>query len=175
MTTLTTIRRAELAHTAEHPLVVVGHQVVGGRVSSREVPDSSALARFLDEVSGAVASATAWLELRASGYTPRTLPIEFPPSHFQFGVDAVRHVAAAAVLVVDRAGASHQWLSQGSAGHSDAVLVADPWNPVTRFPRESAITPAELRRAAAEWAFGEVFPPPAIRWRDASEDEIGWI
>jgi hypothetical protein len=167
---LTTISRVELAHAAEYPLTVVGHQVIGGRANSRHVPDSGALTRFLDEVAG-----TGWLELRALGYTPRALPIEFPPSHFQFAVDTAQCVAAAAVLVVDRDGISHQWLSQGTAEYRDAVLVADPWNPVTRFPGESTITLAELRRAAAEWAFGEVFPPPAIRWRDASEDEIGWI
>jgi hypothetical protein len=164
-----------LAHAAEYPQTVVGHQVSSGRVSSRDVPDRTALRRFLDEVTGAAASATAWLELRALGYTPRTLPIEFPPSQFQFAVDAVQHVAAAAVLVVDHEGTSHQWLSQGVAGHGDALLVADPWNPVTRFPGESAITFAELRRAAAQWAFGDVLPPVAIRWRYAPEDEIGWI
>jgi len=173
MAMLTTISRAELAHAAEYPLTVVGHQIVGGQADSRDVGDSSALASFLDDVAGA--STTAWLELRALGYTPRALPIEFPPSHFQFAVDAVLHVAAAAVLVVDRDGVSHQWLSRGASERRDAVLVADPWNPVTRFPGESAITLAELRRAADQWAFGEVLPPPAIRWRDASEEEIGWI
>ncbi|HEX4722007.1 MAG TPA: hypothetical protein VH333_05800 [Pseudonocardiaceae bacterium] len=96
-------------------------------------------------------------------------------SQFQFAVDAIRHVAAAAVLVVDRDEFSHQWLSQGASEHRDAVLVADPWNPVTRFPAESTITPAELRRAATRWTSGDVFPPPVIRWRDASENEIGWI
>ena len=175
MAMLTTISRAELAHAAEYPLAVVGHQIIGGQVNSRDVRDSSALVSFLDDVASAAASATAWLELRALDYTPRALPIEFPPSHFQFAVDAALHVAAAAVLVLDRDGISHQWLSQGASEHHDAVLVADPWNPVTRFPGESAITLAELRRAAAQWAFGEVFPPPAIRWRDASEEEIGWI
>ncbi len=175
MATLTTISRAELAHAAEYPLIVVGHQVIGGRANSRDVPDIPALASFLDDVVGVAGSATAWLELRALGYTPRTSPIELPPAHFQFAVDAAQHVAAAAVLAVDRDGVRHQWLSQGTAEHRSPVLVADPWNPATRFPGESAIALAELRRAVTEWAFGDVFPPAAIRWRDASAAEIHWI
>jgi hypothetical protein len=175
MTMLTTISRAELAHAAEYPLAVVGHQVIGDRANTRDVGDSGALASFLDDVTSAAATATAWLELRAPGYTPGERPTEFPPSHFQFAVDAVLHVAAAVVLVVDRDGIQHRWLSQGTAERRDAVLVADPWNPMTRFPGESAITLAELRQAAAEWAFGDVFPPPAIEWRNATEAESRWI
>ena len=78
--------------------------------------------------------------------------------------------------MLDKDGDIHQWMTEGDAGRDDVFLTHDSWNPKERqFPPESFITVAQLREAVAQWAFGDVFPPPAVRWRAATEDEVGWL
>jgi hypothetical protein len=36
------------------------------------------------------------------------------------------------------------------------------------------VTVAQLRVAVTEWAFGEILPPPSLRWRQAA-DEVRWL
>ncbi|MGH9893983.1 MAG: hypothetical protein ACREA0_18780 [bacterium] len=114
------------------------------------------------------------MSLKAEGYEPAGP--EFPSSNFQFDVDVEHEVAAAATLVIDKDGRSRQWLAQGDAYRDDVTLAQDPWNPTyTKFPPEAYITILQLRDAATQWALGDVLPPPAINWRAASENEVGWL
>ena len=101
---------------------------------------------------------------------------EVPPSSLRFDFDHEHGVAAAVCLVCDRAGNVYAWMTRGGAGRSDFVLSHDSWNPDdTRFPQQSFITIAQLRELVAQWAFGDVLPPPAVEWAVEPPDEIGWL
>jgi len=167
--------RSDLAHAVDHALVPSGRFYVKGSSFGAYLVNQDGLNYFMDLVlHSSVRTSTVCLSLKPEGHKP-TGP-EFPPSNFQFDVDQEHEVAAAATLVFDKDGLSHQWLAQGDAGRDDVTLVQDPWNPTfSQFPREAFITVPQLREAVTQWAFGDVFPPPAIRWRVASEGEVGWL
>lgn len=84
-------------------------------------------------------------------------------------------MAAAGLLTLERGEQGHQWLTVGEAGRDDVTLEMDPGNPGGHvFPPSSFITFAQLRVAVAEWAFGEILPPPSLQWR-AAGDEVRWL
>lgn len=169
------LRRSDLAHARNHRLVPSGRFYVNGSSFRARLVDPAGLKYFLDLVlRSPVRTSPVCLSLKAEGHEP-TGP-EFPPSNFQFDVDQEHKVAAAATLVFDQDGMSHQWLAQGDAARDDVTLTQDPWNPTfSQFPPESFITIPQLREAVVQWAFGDVFPPPAVTWRTATEDEVGWL
>jgi hypothetical protein len=169
-------RRDELAHGADHLLVPTGtFRDEAGSMFRATLRTETALAAFLDLVftfPGATSTVTLFLKPR--GYRPSAAP-EFVPSCLYFDVDQKSQIAAAALLLIDTAGRSHQWCSVGDAGRDDLVLVMDPENPeYAVFPPESFIPLGGLRDAIPQWAFGDEFPPPALHWRPATENEVGW-
>jgi hypothetical protein len=169
-------RRADLAHAADHVLVPGGtFRDVAGSTFRATFHTETGLHAFLDLVLAYPgATSTVTLFLRPRGYRPSGAP-EFVPSSLYFDIDQQRAVAAAALLLVDADGLSHQWLSQGDAYVDDLVLVMDPENPDhATFPPESFVPAAALRDAVLAWAFGGTFPPAAIDWRPMTEDEVGW-
>jgi len=170
-----TLARAELAHAATHRLKARANFQYSDAQYSVEFTTEAGLLRCLDTMmSFPRKSATPRLHLWAEGYKPRGP--EWPPSNLRFDFDREHEVAAAVLLVLDRDGDIHQWMTLGDAGRDDVFLTHDSWSPKERrFPPESFITVPQLRAAVAEWAFGDVFPPPAVRWRVASEDEVGWL
>jgi hypothetical protein len=171
-------RRAELAHGADHVLVPGGNfRDDAGSTFTARFATETALHVFLDLVLGYPGrTSTVTMFLKPRGYKPSpSAPPEFLPSSLYFDVDQASGTAAAALLLIDATGTSHQWLSRGNLGRDDVVLVMDPDNPeYATFPQESFITVAALREAVTQWAFGNELPPAATTWRTANEDEVGW-
>jgi len=171
-------RRADLAHGADRVLVPSAtFRDDSGSSFSATFGTETALRAYLDLVSrypGNTSTVTMFLKPR--GYKPApSAPPEFLPSSLYFDVDQESGVAAAALLVTDATGVSHQWLTQGDLGRDDVTLVMDPYNPAyATFPRESFLPVATLRDAVIQWAFRDVLPPEAVAWRQATEDEVGW-
>jgi len=170
------VRRADLVHSAEYPLVVSGTFVVGGSEFTAHIADEDGLSCFLAAVTRSpVATWTVRMFLKPQGYRPpRSLPIELPPSSLYFDVDQEHQVAAAGLLVSTDDGNAHQWMTRGAAGRDDVVLVQDPFNPEhSHFPQNSFITVGELRDAVFQWAFADVLTA-ATSWRPASEWDVRW-
>lgn len=171
-------RRSDLAHGADHVLVpsATFGDDSGSTFAAKFVTDS-ALSAFLDmAVQYPGKTSTVTMFLRPRGYKPPpSAPPEFLPSSLYFDVDQASGMAAAALLIIDANGRSHQWLSRGELGRDDVILVMDPHNPeYARFPHESFISVSTLRDVVIEWAFGDVLPPTAVTWRRATEDEVSW-
>lgn len=173
-----TFRRADLAHGADHVLVpsATFRDAAGSSFTASFATDT-ALRVFLNMVvtyPGTTSTVTLFLTPR--GYRPApSAPPEFLPSSLYFDLDRTRGIAAAALLLIDSTGHSHQWLTQGNQSRDDVVLVMDPHNPeYARFPQESYIPTVTLHDIVTQWAFGDNLPPPSVTWRTASEDEVGW-
>lgn len=80
------------------------------------------------------------------------------------------------MLALEQSKQGHQWMSVGDAGREDVTLEMDPSVPDSRpFPTSSFITFARLRKVVAEWAYGEMFPPPSAKWRKAEDQEVAWL
>lgn len=171
-------RRVDLAHGGDHVLVPnATFRDDAGSSCTATFGTEAALSCFLDMVlryPGTTLTVTMFLKSR--GYRPSPAgPPEYLPSSLYFDVDHAHGVAAAALLVCDAKGDSHQWLTQGDLGRDDAVLVMDPYNPeYARFPTESFVSVAVLQDVVGQWAFGDELPPTAVTWRSATEDEVGW-
>jgi hypothetical protein len=85
-------------------------------------------------------------------------------------------VAAASLAVWGKDDDVRQWMTVGDAGRDDVLLTQDASNAdLKRFPPESFISIAQLRDVVIQWAFDDLLPPPAARWRPASEREVGWF
>jgi hypothetical protein len=154
----------------------VFEDAVGSSFSGRFTTDS-ALRAFMDLVLRYPRqTSTVRMFLKPRRYVPaESAPAEFLPSSLYFDVDRERGVAAAALLIVDAHGVSHQWLSQGDRGRDDVALVMDQFNPeFATFPQESFVAVEPLADAVVQWAFGDEVPPPALSWKTATEDEVGW-
>lgn len=171
-------RRVDLAHGADHVLVPrAAFRDDAGSSFTATLGTEAALHVFMDmalRYPGKASTVTMFLKPR--GYKPApAAPPEFLPASLYFDVDQASGTAAAALLLIDVAGTSHQWLTQGDLGRDDVVLIMDPENPeYARFPQESFIPVSALREAVTQWAFGDEFPPAAVSWRLATEDEVGW-
>lgn len=171
------VRRSDLVHAADHPLVVTGKYAVGRSEFTAHVADEDGLSAFLTAVTRSpVGTSPVRMFLRPEGYRPaKPLPIELPPSALYFDVDQQDQVAAAGLLVVTTDGASRQWCTQGNAVVDGVTLAQDPHNPeFTPFPPESFVTVEQLMDAVFEWAFGDVIPAPAAMWRPASAWDVRW-
>lgn len=171
-------RRADLAHGSDHVLVPnATFRDDTGSSFTATFGTKAALHAFLDMASrypGKTSTVTMFLKPR--GYKPEpSAPPEFLPSSLYFDLDQASGIAAAALLLVDANGMSHQWLTQGALGRDDVILVADPYNPeYATFPQESFLPFPRLRDALIQWAFDDELPPTAVGWRPATEDEVGW-
>lgn len=171
-------RRADLAHGADYVLVPSAtFRDDAGSSFTATFGTETALRTFLDmalRYPGKTSTVTMFL--KPGGYRPPpSAPPEFLPSSLYFDVDQACGTAAAALLLTDATGLSHQWLTRGDLGRDDVVLVMDPYNPeYATFPQESYVPVAMLREAAIQWAFGDGLPPNAVTWRRAAEDEVGW-
>lgn len=96
-----------------------------------------------------------------------------PSANLRFQFNREHRVAAAVLVALDKHRNLYSWMTHGDAGRNDVTLVHDPWNPGdTALPPESFITLPELRPAITEWAFGDVLPPPSLRW--TSVPDVGW-
>lgn len=171
------IRRSDLVHAADYPLVVTGKYAVGRSEFTAHIADENGLAAFLAAVTGSpVATSPVRMFLMPDGYRPATpLPIELPPSALYFDVDQEHQVAAAGLLVATTDGASHQWRTQGDVQANGVTLAQDPCNPeFTPFPAESFITVGQLQDSVFAWAFGDTFPAPASVWLPASAWDVRW-
>lgn len=173
-----TFRRTDLAHGADHILVPSAtFRDDAGSSFTASFATETALRVFLDMVvryPRATSTVTLFLTPRGYRPAPSALP-EFLPSSLYFDLDRTHGIASAALLLVDSAGHSHQWLTQGDHGREDVALVMDPHNPeYARFPRESFIPTSLLHDIVTQWAFGDDLPPPSVSWRTAAEDEVGW-
>ena len=171
--------RADLAHGADHTLVPTAtFEDATGSSFAASLGSEPALRQFLglavDYSAGPIS--TVCLYLKPRGYTPpSTAPPEYLPSSFYFDVDRAAGVAAAAMLIVDTDGESHQWLTLGEQKHEGLHLVMDPDNPnFSLFPDDSIVPIHHLIDAVVAWAFGDELPPAAVAWRPASEHEVGW-
>jgi len=172
-------RRADLAHGADHVLVPTATFTDAATSSfAASFGSASALRAFLDLVSHypAAPTSTVCMFLKPRGYTPPPFaPPEFVPSSLYFDLDRAAGFAAAAMLIIDANGESHQWLTQGATSREDLKLVMDPDNPdFSLFPADSAVPVRQLLDAVVEWAFTDALPPAAVTWRRATEDEVGW-
>jgi hypothetical protein len=99
---------------------------------------------------------------------------KFPSCNLRFHFNVEYNIAAAVLMALDARDELHSWMSRGNSGRDDIVLAHDTWNPDdTRFPPESFISIDELRVVVSQWAFGEVLPPPGVRW--VSVPEVGWL
>jgi hypothetical protein len=171
------LRRVDLAHGADHELVASAIvEDEAGSSFTAQFATEAALHAFLDFVlryPGRLA--TVRMFLKPVGYRPaQELPIEFVPSSLYFDFDPGRGVAAAALLVLDAEGMSHQWLTRGE-GPSEATLVMDPFNPdFSQFPDDSVVPISEVRDLVVHWAFGDEYPPSSAPLRRATEKEVGW-
>lgn len=117
--------------------------------------------------------ATPRFALRPEGYQEKRP--EWPVSALRFDYDIEHQVAAVVVLALDRDANTHPWMSRGTAGRDDVELTHSTWSPEDNlFPPESLISIAELRTVVAQWAFGDVLPPPAIAWVAVDHDDVGW-
>lgn len=171
-------RRVDLAHGADHLLVPSAmFRDDSGSSFSATFGAEAGLRAYLDMVSRYPGNtSTVTMLLKPRGYRPApSAPPEFLPSSLYFDVDQASGVAAAALLVTDATGLSHQWLTHGDLGRDDITLVMDPYNPAyATFPQESFLPISMLRDAVSQWAFGDDLPPTAVTWRQATEDEVGW-
>lgn len=171
------VRRADLMHAADYPLLVTARFGVGSSEFTAHIADEDGLTCLLAAVARSpVATATVRLFLKPAGYQPaQPLPIEYPPSALYFDVDQQHQVAAAGLLVCTIDGASHQWRTRGDARVDGVVLVQDPHNPnYTPFPPEAFITIPQLHDAVFQWAFGETLPTPTVLWEPVSEWDVRW-
>ena len=156
------VRRSDLVHAADYPLVVTGKYAVGRSEFTAHIADEDGLTAFLAAITRSpLATSPVRMFLMSEGYRPaKPLSIELPPSALYFDVDQEHQVAAAGVLVATTDGASSQWRTQGEARVDGVTLAQDPHNPeFTPFPTESFITVQQLRDAVFEWAFGGVIRP----------------
>lgn len=170
------VRRSDLVHATDYPLVVTGTYFVGGSEFIAHIADEDGLSCFLAAVTRSpVATSTVRMFLKPQGYQPQTrLPIELPPSSLYFDVDQEHQVAAAGMLVSTADGGARQWMTRGVAGLDTVALAQDPFNPEhSHFPQDSFITVDELRDAVLQWAFADVFPVTAT-WRQVSEWDVRW-
>lgn len=171
-------RRADLAHGADHVLVPSGwFRDDTGSSFTATFGTEATLGAFLDLVLRFPhTTSTVTMVLKPRGYKPApSAPPEFLPSSLYFDIDRTHETAAAALLLLDANGQSHQWLTRGDLGRDDLVLVMDPYNPeYARFPRDSVIAARAMRDVVIGWAFGDELPPATTAWRSATEDEVGW-
>jgi hypothetical protein len=171
------VRRSNLVHAADYPLVVTGKYAVGRSEFTAHIADEDGLSAFLTAITHSpVATSPVRMFLTPAGYQPtKPLPIELPPSALYFDVDQEHQVAAAGLLVATTDGASSQWRTHGDAGVDGVTLAQDPYNPeFTLFPVESFITVEQLRDTVFGWAFGDLIPAPASIWQPASAWDVRW-
>lgn len=95
------VRRTDLVHAADYPLVVTGRFGVGGSEFTAHLADEDGLTCLLAAVTRSpVDTSTVRLFLTPKGYhPPQPLPLEYPPSALYFDVDQQHRVAAAGLLV----------------------------------------------------------------------------
>lgn len=176
MTTLGSepLSRSELYYADDHELTASGVFQFQDATYQVSFTHEDGLLRCLDTMmSFPDKPATPRLSLRPAGYRgPRP---EWPVSALRFDYDPAHQVAAVVVLALDRNAASHVWMSRGPAGRADVVLTHDTWDAENkRFPPEAFISLPRLRTVIAQWAFGEVLPPPAISWTAVAHETVGW-
>jgi hypothetical protein len=148
--------------------VVSGVFAVDGSSYEATFASETELGRFLDYTfTSPLKPATTRLYLHPDEVPARP---ERQVSNLRFQFDPVHQVAAAVLLVIDRAaGRLHAWRTVGDAGRPDVVLAHDSWNEhETRLPAESFITVPQLRATVMEWAFGDDVPPSAVSWIEVS-------
>jgi len=157
-----------------HGWVVSGVFQVGSANYRCEFHAEPELRRFVDFlIASPTKPATSRLYLHQSVSPVRP---EHYLSNLRFQFDAEHDAAAAVVLLIDRAGNDEllAWMTHGNTGRPDVMLAHDSWNEdETSFPTESFVSLAELREVIAEWAFGELVPPRAVRWSAASD--VTWL
>jgi hypothetical protein len=171
------VRRADLLHAGDYPLVVTARFAVNGSEFTAHIADEDGLSCLLAAVtSSPVATSPVRLFLMPEGYRPaQELPIEPPPSALYFDVDQEHRVAAAGMLVATKDGASYRWRTHGDTAADGVVLAQDPYNPDhTPFPRGSYITTQQLHDAVFNWAFGDAFPAHLAIWQPVSEWDVRW-
>jgi hypothetical protein len=168
------LRRADLIQAGDE-MVASGVFQFPGATYSVQFTNEAGLLECLDlMMSRTRKPETPRFTLRPRGWAPKGP--EVPPSSLRFDFDRERDVAAAVCLVNDRAGNVYAWMTHGDAVQDDVVLTHDSWNPDdTKFPPESFVIVAQLRELVAQWAFGEILPPPAVEWTAELPDEIGWF
>lgn len=177
MTPLTAgyLRRSELMHGDSRRLVSSDTFEVKDTIGGDYPVSPDGLSRFLDSlIDSPVKTAPVHLYLIPAGHRIE-LP-EFPPSNLHFDIDQDHQVAAASLAVWGKDDEVRQWMTVGDAGRDDVLLTQDASNAdLKRFPPESFISIAQLRDVVIQWAFDDLLPPPAARWRPASEREVGWF
>jgi hypothetical protein len=156
-----------------HGWVVSGVFSVNGSAYEAQFTNEAELSRFLDFLlASPVKPATSRLYLH-----PHEIPArpEHQVSNLRFQFDPEHQVAAAVLLVIDRAHNNVlSWRTLGNAGYPDVVLAHDSWNEhETLFPPDSHITLPELRHVVTAWAFGDRLPPQAVKWVDAAG--VDWL
>lgn len=85
-------------------------------------------------------------------------------------------MAAAVLLTLGERDDIRQWMTTGDAGRADVALTHDAWAPdERRFPPSSFVRIIDLRKAIAQWVFGDVLPLRAVGWRAVTVSEVGWL
>jgi hypothetical protein len=162
------LHRTDLAAPGGRRLEATGVFHLRGAVYTVTFETEPALASFLDlYLSSADDSKVARLHLTPQG-------TGLPAANLRFQINLANGVAAAVLIAMDADGRSHSWMTNGGMARVGVLLAHDTWHPgETALPPESFITVAQLRTVLAQWAFGEVLPPPAVDW--VSVRDVGWF
>lgn len=177
MTTLTAghLRRSDLVHAADHKLVPSDTFEAKDTIGGGYPVTPTGLSSLLDSLIHSPAK-TAPVHLYLIPVGHRIELPEFPPSNLHFDLDPDHGVGAASLVTWDKDDEVRQWMTVGDAGRGDVLLTQDASNAdLKRFPPESFITIPQLRQVLIEWAFGDLLPPAAVRWRQTTEREVGWF
>ncbi|HEY7596895.1 MAG TPA: hypothetical protein VH969_27360 [Actinophytocola sp.] len=162
------LHRMDLAAPGGRRLEASGVFHLRGAVYTVTFENPAGLATFLElYVAEADDTKVARLHLTPEG-------TGLPASNLRFQLSRAHEVAAAVLIAMDADGRSHSWMTHGAAGRANVLLAHDTWHPMeTVLPPESFITVSQLRTVLHQWAFGEMLPPPAVRWQ--SVRDVGWF
>ncbi|OLF11569.1 hypothetical protein BLA60_11485 [Actinophytocola xinjiangensis] len=162
------LHRTELASPGGRRLAATGVFHLRGAVYTVTFDHESALDTFLDlYLSSADDTKVARLHLTPEG-------TGLPAANLRFQLNLAHGVAAAVLIAMDADGRSHSWRTNGGSARTGVLLAHDTWHPdETALPPESFITTGQLRTVIAQWAFGEMLPPPAVEW--VTVRDVGWF
>lgn len=162
------LHRTDLAAPGGRRLEATGVFHLRGAQYTVTFESQPALSTFLDlYLSNADDTKVARLHLTPQG-------TGLPAANLRFQLNLATQVAAAVLIAMDSDGRSHSWMTNGGAARHGVVLAHDTWHPdETALPPESFITLAQLRTVLAQWAFGEMLPPPAVEWVPVRD--VGWF